>query len=84
MESTPKGILYIATGESYCQEAVASALASRLHASMCPIVLVTDCVAAAEVSGAFDRVLSHRIGPRLSRQDFGDVAASLRSDPVSR
>ena len=59
MKPSPKGILYIATGERHCQEAVANALASRLHASECPIVLTTDCVAAAESSGAFDRVFSH-------------------------
>ena len=69
MESTPKGILYIATGESHCQEAVANALASRLHASMCPIVLITKlCRRRREVSGAFDRVLSHP-DPRQGYRD---------------
>ena len=68
MEPTPKGILYIATGERHCQEAVANAMASRLHAAASPIVLITDCVAAAEVSGAFDRVIPHP-DPRRGYRD---------------
>ena len=59
MKPTPKGILYIATGEHGSQEAVANARRrDDLHPCL-PIVLMTDCVAAAEVSGAFDRVLPH-------------------------
>ena len=54
-----QGILYIATGDRHCGEAVASARRSRSFAAQRPIVLITDCVFEANASGAFDEVCQH-------------------------
>lgn len=60
MPSLPaEGLLYVATGAGFLAEAVASARASRVHLGGKPIAIVTDDVAAALASKAFDRVLPH-------------------------
>ena len=59
MARAPQGILYIATGDWHCGEAVANAKTSRPFAAERPIVLITDCVSEAKASGAFDEVVQH-------------------------
>ena len=68
MNRLPQGILYIATGEPHCCEAVASAKASRLYVEGKPIILITDCVSVAKASGVFDQVLHHP-DPRYGYRD---------------
>lgn len=68
MHHSPKGIFYIATGEHHSSEAAANAQASRRFAPRSPILLMTDRVAEAEASGAFDKVLPH-LDPKHGYRD---------------
>lgn len=54
-----QGLLFIATGHAYVQEAAESAIASRPHLDDVPITLVTDCVDMAKSFQCFDQVLPH-------------------------
>lgn len=54
-----EGILYVATGATALDEAVASARAGRPHAGGRPIAVCTDLIGEAERAGVFDRILPH-------------------------
>jgi hypothetical protein len=71
------GVLYIATGQSYVDEAAVSAMSvKKLHPDL-PVCLITDCVSAAD---CFDIVLPLP-DPALS---FIDKIAALKRSPFSR
>jgi hypothetical protein len=59
MTPAGQGLLYVATGAAYLEEAAASALASRPFLAGRPIALVCDRPWQARQLGAFDRVLPH-------------------------
>lgn len=54
-----EGLLFIATGLPYLQEAIAAAQASRPFLKGRPIAVVTDAVELAQQSGCFDQVIVH-------------------------
>lgn len=59
MSAAGQGLLYVATGAAYLQEAAASARASRPFLDGRPIALVCDNPDQARQLGVFDRVLAH-------------------------
>jgi hypothetical protein len=63
-----EGMLFVATGQPYLEEAVASARASRPHLSGRPIAIVTDEVEAARDAACFDLCLPHP-DPRHTYRD---------------
>ena len=63
-----EGLLFVATGQAYLEEAAASARASRPFLDGRPIAVVTDCVQEALQLGVFDRVFPHP-DPRGSYRD---------------
>ena len=75
MQQTSHGILYIATGERHCSEALANAQASRAFAANLPIQLITDRLQDARETGVFDTVLPHP-DPRFGFRD--KIAPMLR------
>ncbi|MCP9891972.1 hypothetical protein KBY57_13050 [Cyanobium sp. Aljojuca 7D2] len=63
-----QGLLYVATGAAYLEEAAASARASRPFAGGRPLAVVCDCPEQARQLGVFDQVLRHP-DPRCSYRD---------------
>jgi hypothetical protein len=63
-----QGLLYVATGAAYLEEAAASARASRPLAGGRPLVVMCDSPEQARQLGVFDRVLAHP-DPRRSYRD---------------
>jgi len=63
-----EGILYIATGKKFLQEAAENAKAGRKQIGSRKIAIVTDNIAEAEITGCFDICIIHP-DPRLSYRD---------------
>ena len=76
----PEGLLFMAIGPRYLEEAAASARASRVHLSGRPIAVVTDEVEAAQEAGCFDLCLPHP-GPR---HGYRDKIPGLLEPPFER
>lgn len=76
----PEGVLFVATGDRYIEEAAESANASRPRLGRRPIAISTDDPALAERTGAFDRVLAHA----EARRDFRDKIPPLCDPPFER
>jgi hypothetical protein len=68
MTKAGQGLLYVATGPAYLEEAAASARASRPFLDGRQVVVVCDHPQHAHQLGVFDRVLAHR-DPRGSYRD---------------
>ena len=71
-----RGIVYVATGAPFLDEAIVSARASRLHASATPIAVYTDCPDEATSAGCFEHVLEHP-DPRRCYRDKIPVLLEL-------
>ena len=80
MQAANRGILYIATGERHCLEAIDNAQASRSFAGDMPIVLITDCLSHATSSAVFDAVIPHPD----PRRGFRDKIAAMSRLPFAR
>jgi hypothetical protein len=63
-----EGVLYVATGARYLEEAAAAARAGRPHGNGRPVAVVTDDVDAALATACFDQCLPHP-DPRRSYRD---------------
>jgi hypothetical protein len=59
VNASREGLLFVATGPTYLEEAAAGALASRPFLGGRPVAVVTDRIEQAQQLGAFDRVLPH-------------------------
>jgi len=68
MSARRQGLLYVATGPTYLEEAAASALASRPFLEGHQVVVITDCLEEARQLRVFDQVLPHP-DPRRSYRD---------------
>ena len=68
MTTAGQGLLYVATGPAYLEEAAASARASRPFLDRRPVAVVCDRHQHAQQLGVFDRVLAHS-DPRGSYRD---------------
>ncbi len=75
-----EGIVFVATGARFIEEAAANARAARPHLGGRPIAIVTDDVAAARSAGCFDRQLPHP-DPRRS---YRDKIPALLDPPFER
>ena len=76
----PEGLLFVATGRAYVDEAVASARASRPHLAGRPIAIVTDELDAALEAGCFDHCLPHPD----PRHDYRDKIPGMLDLPFER
>jgi hypothetical protein len=75
-----RGIVYLAMGERFVEEAAVSAASARRHLGL-PITLFTDCPSAAKAIGCFDEVVElSRSGPRPHR----DKIVAMRRSPYER
>lgn len=63
-----KGLLFVATGVTYLEEAASNALAARVHCSHIPIAISTDLPEEARKFGVFDLILAH-CEPRWTYRD---------------
>jgi len=75
-----EGVLFVATGPAYIEQAAASANASRPRLGGRPIAIVVDDPGLAERTGAFDRVIPHT----EARRDFRDKIPPLCDPPFER
>lgn len=80
MNPAREGLLYIATGPAYLQEAAVGARASRPWLGGRPIAVVTDLIDQAQQLAAFDRVLPHEAPQR----GYRDKIPPLLRPPFAR
>lgn len=80
LSAARQGLLYVATGPAYLEEAAASARVSRPLAGGRPIAVVCDCFEQANQLGVFDLVLAH---PE-PRRTYRDKIAPLLQLPFTR
>jgi len=75
-----RGFIYVATGQSYIDEAVISAQSYKAHMADIPIILYTDDVAAANSSQVFDQLIE------LDDPAYGpsDKFFALRNSPFEK